>query len=295
MIETDSTQKEGMLGIIGCCSLSEQILHLIDRDEDIDNLFVVKNLEGMRFVEKIRDQFVERNLCIVDEDQLPQRKWRGFSVILWLNPEDLHNDPSALQHAQSQILSKMSAYIDSALFCYGLCRSSEQRINSMIKQARIPITFLTDSNGETVDDCFAAILGGKKTYLDCILRHKGTLLASAGYEEAWRRKFREMDIETIFHEAKWLKHTLEALGYNHILILDDGLGDRDQFEKDVRTYAQVFDLEVTTRKCGLEVFERSYDMAKLKIEVGGILQPDGIMAEELGLSVTFQSEWFTKW
>ncbi len=273
-------KSERILGIISCYSLSDQILHLIERDEEIDQLLIINNPEGLRFFRKLGERSVATSARLIAEDQLPLRRTRGFSVILWFNPAELHNNPADLQHSQSQALSKLSTHVDSVLFCYGLCRSSEQRIMDLMKHALVAVTFLTDYAGEIVDDCFAAILGGKRDYLECIKKHKGTLFASTGYAETWREKYREMDVESIVREVEGLKHMFDSLGYCQVLVLDDGLGDREKFEQDIQVFARVFDLELAMRRCGSKVFERSYDLAKLKIERRRVLDSEGMVSGE---------------
>ncbi len=275
---------DGVLGIVGCYGISDQILHLIDRDVSIDNLFVVDNPEGMRFMKKMGERPLNKVTFPAGEDCLLDREGEDFSVLLWLNPEDLHNEPSAIQRKQDEILSRLSKHVASLFFCYGLCRSSEQRINNLIKQAPMPITFLTDAYGEIVDDCFAAILGGKRAYLDTILRNKGALFATTGYVEAWNRKHEPMDVESMVYEVEQLRGMFEALEYHRIIMLDDGRGDPASFEKDVRAFSRTFNMELEIRRCRLRVFERSYDLAKEKMNKGKNIEVQETLAVEANFS-----------
>lgn len=257
-----------MLGIIGCYGVSDQILHLINRDRSIDRVYVVDKPEGQRFVKKMEERSINKDVLLVSEDHPLERGQEGFSVFLWLNPEDLHNQPMAIQSRQDELLSRLSNKVDSILFCYGLCRSSEQRIKNLIKQAAKPVTFLTDDRGEIVDDCFGAVLGGKKIYLDTMLRNRGTLFATTGYAEAWDRRHQLMDIESMVHEVEQLKFMFEALGYHRIIRLDDGVGDPVSFEQKAQAFSRTFEMELVSMTCHLRVFERSYDLAKESMRTG---------------------------
>ncbi|MBI0581985.1 MAG: DUF1638 domain-containing protein [Methanomassiliicoccales archaeon] len=259
-----------MLGIIGCYSLSDQIIYLIDRDDSIESLFIVNNEEGLRFIEKLHDRSVEKNILLIDENGPLPKGNTGLSVLLWLNPGDLHNESASIRQRQAEILERISGFVDSVLFCYGLCRSPEERIARLMREARVPVTFLTDDSGEIVDDCFAAIIGGKQAYLDHIKEHKGTIFASTGYVETWGRKYRGMDIESIVEHVEGMTCMFEAMGYHQVMVLDDGLGDRDLFDKDVNTFARIFDLRLVIKECQLRVFERSYDHAKEMIDHGEV-------------------------
>ena len=260
--------KHKVLGIIGCYGLSDQILHLIDRDRSINRVFVIDNPEGRRFVEKLKERSFATDVLLVSEEHPVERDERGFCVLLWLNPEDLHNQPAVIQSTQDELLFRLSSKVDSILFCYGLCRSSEQRITSLIEKASKPVTFLTDDHGEIVDDCFGAVLGGKQIYLDTMLGNNGALFATTGYVEAWKRKHESMDVESLVSEVEQLRDLFEDLGYRRIIRLDDGVGDAASFEEDVRSFARTFDLEMVSRTCQLRVFERSYDLAKSRMGMG---------------------------
>jgi hypothetical protein len=255
----------GTLGIIGCYGLSDQLMHLIDQDEGIDHLFIVDNPEGLRFLEKMEARPTKINYSLVSENGSFLGKGGEFSVVLWLNSEDLHNDASTIQKRQSDALSRMSKYVDSIFFCYGLCRSTEQGIIDLTKQAAVPITFLTDHCGEIVDDCFAAVMGGKEEYLDHIKKHKGTLFATTGYVEAWRRKFRGMNIESMVREVEGMKYLFDSLEYHKVLVLDDGLGNWERFDGDVHNFSRLFDLQLDRESCDLSVFELTYRLAKEKM------------------------------
>jgi hypothetical protein len=268
----DAVRKDGTLGIIGCYSLSDQIIYLVDRDDSIESIFVVNNEEGLRFIKKLHNRSVEKNVVLVDENGPLPKGNKGLSILLWLNPGDLHNESSSIGQRQAEILERISDHVDSVLFCYGLCRSPEERIASLVREARVPVTFLMDASGEIVDDCFAAIIGGKQAYLDHIKKHKGTIFASTGYVETWGRKYRGMDIKSIVEHVEGMTCMFETMGYNQVMALDDGQGDRDLFDKDVRTFARIFDLRVVTKECCLKVFEQSYDQAKEKIDHGEVTE-----------------------
>ncbi len=286
---------EGALGIIGCYGVSDQILHLVKRDEEIDTLFVVENPEGLRFARKLRERLIDKELILVAENEIPKMPQDQFSILLWLNPEDLHNTPTAIQLRQEEVLSILAPIVDSIFFCYGLCRSPEQRIMKLISRTTVPVNFLMDACGEIVDDCFAAILGGREVYLQYMLRHKGTLFATTGYVEAWKRNHEPMDIESLVNEVEELKTLLEAMEYRCVLKLDDEVGDTATFEKDVRAFAMTFDLELEGRKCWLRVFDRSYDIAKGRINRGRISQLEERQALDLELAENAFHDRFISW
>ena len=251
----------GVLGIIGCYGLSDQIIQLIGGDEDIENVFVVNNAEGKRFAHKARERSILKNLVPVDADERIHPGKGDLSILLWLNPEGLHDRRNIHTHHQ-EVLSSIADHVDAVLFFYGLCRSPEQKLVELTDEAPVPTTFLTDMDGEIVDDCFAAVLGGKRDYLDCFMCHKHTLLVTSGYAESWRRKREQMDIPSMVEEVEGLRYMFETMGYHRLLKLDDAAGDEERFDEDVRAFSRLFDLELDVRECCSPVFEHSYALAK---------------------------------
>lgn len=57
----------------------------------------------------------------------------------------------------------------------------------------------------------------------------------------------------------------KTLGYTKVMMLDDGLGDREEFRRRVHVFASIFGFGIESTRCDMTLFERSYDMAKAKI------------------------------
>ncbi len=268
-------QKNAVLGIVGCYALSDHIIRLIDRDEDVKHVFVVDNAFGSRFVKKAEERCPGKNFVLVGEGEMPESNDGACSIKLWLNPEDLHNEPAAILRTQERCLKVLAGQVGSVLFCYGLCRSSDSKLAELSGVAAIPVTFLVDESGEIVDDCFAAIVGGKKEYVRFFFENKGALFATTGYTEAWKMKHETLGIESLVQQVVELKGLFEALNYQRIIRFDDGVGDRDGFEKDVEAFSATFDLQVVTKRCVSQVFDRSYDLAKDKMSGRGSMIANG--------------------
>jgi hypothetical protein len=92
-----------------------------------------------------------------------------------------------------------------------------------------------------------------------------------------------------------LRHMFEVMGYHRLLKLDDGLGDPNGFNEDVRAFSRTFDLELDTMRCRSRVFERSYDRAKEKMDNGEISSLENGPVEELSPTDYQMSGWFSRW
>lgn len=252
---------KGTMGIVGCYGLSDQILRLVEEDQQVRKLLVVANEEGERFARKMRERNSRLEPVMVEEDALGPKDEEGFSILLWLNMEGLH-DGRDIDRRHREVLSQIADHVDSVLFCYGLCRSPEPRIIELKDNAPVPTTFLTDLDGEVVDDCFAAVIGGKRGYLDHIMEHKYTLFVTSGYAEGWRKKREQADLSSLVEEVEGMRYMFQTLGYHRLMKLDDRPDDGGRFDEDVRAFSKLFDLELEVRQCHSPVFAHSYAMAK---------------------------------
>ena len=256
---------KGTMGIVGCYGLSDQILRMVEEDEQVGKLLVVANEEGERFERKVKERNGRIEPVMVDGNALGPSDEEGFSILLWLNPESLHDGRNTHDHHR-EVLSRMADHVDAVFFFYGLCRSPELRLIELRDEAPVPTIFLTDLDGEIVDDCFAAVLGGKKDYLEHIMGHKHALLVTTGYAESWRRKRERSDLSTLVEEVEGMRYMFQTLGYDKLVKLDDGVDDGGRFDEDVRAFSRLFDLELEIRLCRSPVFAHSYAMAKKSIQ-----------------------------
>ena len=59
------TMKNGIMGIIGCNSLADEIIYLLHRDQTISRIFIVANPEGSTFIDrKVRGSIVDRTAIV---------------------------------------------------------------------------------------------------------------------------------------------------------------------------------------------------------------------------------------
>ena len=135
-------QKNPVLGVVGCYALADHIVRLIERDESVSRVYVVDNEFGSRFVKKAEERCPGKDFFLVGEDESPEENDGTCSIKLWLNPEDLHNDPASILSTQERCLRTFAGQVDSILFCYGLCRSSDSKLAELSGLASVPVTFL---------------------------------------------------------------------------------------------------------------------------------------------------------
>ncbi len=260
-------KREKVLGIIGCLALADEMVEVLSSDEEIERAFVVDNEEGRIVADKLWSRAPHLTVTMVHESQLKHSSWPlGLTVIVWMRPSSLHDSPDDLRSGLRTAATALSGCVGSILMFYGLCRSTLRELERIANETEVPVTFLTDLEGEVVDDCFAAVFGGRRRYLEMIKKYKGTLFVTTGYAEHLARRQDGKDLVRMMEEINEYQFLFKTLGYSKLLKLDTGLGDREEFEIRVHNLARIFDFSLERLSCNLEVFWHSYAIARERLE-----------------------------
>ncbi len=259
-------QIEGTLGIIGCNSLADEVAYLLNRDRDISQLFIISNPEGSLFQEKVRSPLEDKSCLFQEKDLGLLGHAPGLAVVLWLIPSSLHESPSELYTVLADTIDRLNGYVDSIFVVHGLCGISEHKLTALLRSHAAPINLLTYPDGNLCDDCFGSHIGGKKEYLEFIKKNKFALYVTTGFAAYLKRRHGDQDIVAMVRDIEELNFTLETLGFNRIIKLESDIGDINEFNRTVDMFSRTLNLKVEAYRCGLSVFDASYDQAKKNIE-----------------------------
>jgi hypothetical protein len=264
-----------MLGMVGCLVLGDEMAHVLESDPSIENILIVNNGEGELFREKLDPAATGQYVRMVEEHELGKIEAAGPSVVVWIRRASLHDDPASLLVSLASSVHALEASCGSVLLFYGRCRNTKYELKRFVEGFDIPVIFLTDIDGEVVDDCFAAVLGGRERYLKMIMENKRTMLLTTGYTEYWAMNQEGKGLEALVRQYENYQLLFKTLGYTKAMVLDTGLGDREGFRERARMFASVFDLTVETTRCDIALFERSYRLAWAKIPMASTAQRAG--------------------
>ncbi len=260
-------KRDRVLGIVGCLALVDELVEVLSKDEGIERAFIIESEEGRMAAHKLRRSAPYLDISMMNKNRLKLPAWHpGLSVIVWMCPSNLHEDAETIRSNLRRIAITLENSVDSILMFYGLCRRTSGEIERLINEIDVPVTFLTDLEGEVVDDCFAAILGGRKAYLDTIRKCKGTLFLTTGYAEHWSQLQEGKDLVRLMEEINGYQFLFKSLGYTKLLKLDTGLGDMEEFDIRAHNLSRIFDFSLEKISCDLRVFWHSYELAKEKLE-----------------------------
>jgi hypothetical protein len=249
------------LGVIGCLVLGDEMAHVLENDPSLRNIVIVDTEDGRAFRKKLNPVVSGQHVRIVSDGELGCLELSGSSAVVWVNGASLHDDPKSLLEKLASNVHCLEGHCRSILLFYGLCRNTKYEMRRFADRFDVPVTLLIDEEGAVVDDCFAAVLGGRERYADMLRANKGAIFLTSGYAEHWARKQEGQDLVAM---TQWFENSqllFGTLGYNKVVVLDHGLGDQEEFRERARSFASIFDLKLETARCDTNVFERSYCMA----------------------------------
>lgn len=231
----------GRMGIVGCPILEDEIVYLLDRDRELGDIFVVEDEHSQSLLRKLR--LLRPDLLTVKEaevTELPNSE--GRSCLVWMKSFGLHEDPKKLAKEVVIAAKLIDEQCSVILLAYGLCGNAFKDMNLLFEEVRSPVVILTDEKGQIVDDCIAAPLGGTDGYLRLLKRYAGVFYMTPAWAEHWPDLINKMDFTkgTEGGDLETLKMLFEIAGYNRVLRIDTGIGDRDIFHEKVREFSKEF-------------------------------------------------------
>jgi hypothetical protein len=253
--------------MVGCLVLGDEMAHVLENDPAVQNILIVDTDEGRVFRKKLDSEDSRRHIMMVRDDELERLDLSGPSIVVWVNDANLHDDPRGMLEKLASNVHSLEGHCGSVLVFYGLCRNTRYEMKRFSEAFEIPVTLLTDEDGEVVDDCFAAVLGGRDRYASMLRARDKAILLTPGYAEHWAMKLECHGLEAMIQHYESYQLLFETLGYNKVMVLDNGLGDREALRERARLFAAVFDMTIDTARCDINVFERSYQMAWSKMLV----------------------------
>lgn len=131
-------------------------------------------------MKKLAPSSVGSKTVAVSEDDLDRYPFSGCSIIIRMLRSALHDNAGTLLARLDEELLKLGRFMGAIMLLYGLCRTTRYDMQRFIDRWEVPLTFLTEEDGIIADDCFGAVLGGRKKYLATMKENKGTIFITTG-------------------------------------------------------------------------------------------------------------------
>jgi hypothetical protein len=229
------------LAIIGCPVLEDEIVYLLSGDNGLKDIFVVKDDHSEKLIRKLHQRGV--GIVPISEEgisRLPESE--GRSIVIWMKSMGLHEEPKELGKEVARSAKVLDGHCATILLFYGLCGNAFKDMNLLFEEVRTPVVILTDDKGQTVDDCIAVPLGGTDGYLRLLKRYAGVFYMTPAWADNWELLINKMEIArgTEMGNLDMLKMLFEMAGYNRVLLIDTGLGDREVLYSKTREFSKTF-------------------------------------------------------
>ncbi|MDM7918520.1 MAG: DUF1638 domain-containing protein [Methanosarcina sp.] len=278
-----------VLSIIACGMLEDELVHVLSRDCGIRQLIVVENRNSSGFLRKLRSgNHIPRTVSL---DRVPMLLNSGFNpdfnsiskvlvkfpflgkvykkieskkirskavkkvdVVVNLLRLGLHADLELLKSEVYKNIREMAAFSDGILIFYGTCGHVLGDLEKDFIDIECPLFFLKDRDGETVEDCISAALGGNDAYARVMLeyRGKGTIYLTPMWASSWKSLEKESGSKDFNY--RYLKNP----GYCLAAKINTGIPYESDFYQNVQEFALTFGMEIIDIKGSAEIAEQSY-------------------------------------
>lgn len=277
-----------VLSIVVCRMLEDEVAHLLSADEQIRELILVDGIESMRLSAKLKAlgrphillglPQIAGNLgqksCISNLQPGLFSRWMArlrFSrlgksnLVVVVSPLriGLHVSLEHLRTAVYKEIRQLAVFSDGILIFYGRCGNSLTDVKKDLFDLTCPLYFLNDEQGERIDDCIAAALGGNEIYSRTLAEHQDVaVFMTPMWAANWKAMGQE---EATYSRKRDMQSMLKGSGLTKVARIDTGLSLEKGFDENVQDFVLQFGLKKIQLEGGTAVAERSYQQAKRQL------------------------------
>ena len=256
---------EGVLGIIGCPMLVDNLVWSLTHDPDEKDITIIDTgHEG-----PLREQ--------LDARAIP---YRTIGELMYLG---LHSVPEELRSKTEDVATLMQPYVDAIGFYLGTCGTYHWDIPKWCEERGMkPAEMFRDRDGCPCDDCVGVCIGGGPRYLEMQKCYTGYLYMfpamvanNDAFQMANNREYEDMmshmtpemmEVLGIEPGQDGYMRWLLSLGhYQHMLKLDNGIGDVGHYDEDLEKLRERNHLDIVVAEPGWATTQPTEDLyAKCK-------------------------------
>jgi hypothetical protein len=257
--------KTGVMGIVGCQVLEDEIAYVVSHDEDIKRVLIIDGTQERTIAEKIR-KMAPSKLVMSFGEEFNFKQFQmspELTVILWLKPISLHQSPPTLREDVMKAVKALEPLTKSVMLFYGQCGSAFRNMEIITNGVHVPLTILKDADGSLIDDCFGTALGGKEEYRLFLVGQPGpSYVINSMWAANWRHFMFETQMLRDPNDLEEAKEIFKYMDYKRVVGLNTGLADQAVFEHQLEEFGRLFELQPENRRCSLRIVESAYREAK---------------------------------
>ncbi|MDG6244685.1 MAG: DUF1638 domain-containing protein [Methanolobus sp.] len=258
-----------VMTFIACRMFEDEIVHIIENDDQIKNLFVIENDDSGGLAGKLDDVGCKYEIVSASDitDLIEHRKSDGITVIIEMLELALHAIPDNLKEVVYGKAREMSEFSDGVLLFYGLCGNVLAKVEEDLSDLSCPVRILKEDNGMVIDDCIGAVLGSRDAYLEKLTSFNGvgTFFMTPMWAAHWREMVVSAGLTPNADDIKLSKFVFDYAGYKTVAKMDTGLYYEKQFDHMVEEFARLFEFNIIEMKAGPQLPVRCYEQLKNEV------------------------------
>lgn len=251
-----------VLSIIACRMFEDEIVCMIEKHGNIDALIIVDDENSASIAGKLKQCRCTYRLLPIEKVQqfISDAHKDSTIVIVHMLELALHAVPENLRRTVYGKIEQMSIYSQAVLLFYGLCGNVLGKVETEMSKGSCPVYILKEENGEIVDDCIGAVLGGRAAYLAKLksFRGVGTFFMTPMWAANWKEMIKSAGITNDPDNTKMAKYVFDYAGYKKVAKLNTGLRYEQGFDTMVEEFARTFDFEIIEMDTNLSLIEKCF-------------------------------------
>lgn len=271
---------EGVLGIIGCPLLEDNLVWSLRGDSDEKDIAIVDTGHEGSLWDKLDAHSIPYR--VVGEDDALSGRYvpseGSFNLLVYMLDLGLHSVPEELRSKVEDVAVRMQPYVDAIGFYLGTCGTYHWDIPKWCEGRGLkPSEMFRDRDGNPCDDCVGANIGGGPKYLEMQKRYTGYLYmfpAMVANNEAFMRANNKEAEESMKHMTPEMMEVLGiepgpdgymrwllSLGhYQHMLKLNNTIGDDGQYDGDLEKLKARNRLDIVVAEPGWATTQPTEDL-----------------------------------
>ena len=247
----------GVLGLIVCPMVDDNLVYSLDKDPEEKDIIIVENEHISSITRKLDSKGMGYRLVPWSEItsyrfELDHEK---YTVLIYMIDLGLHSKPDVLKSTVEELASDLQPFVDGIGFYLGTCGNFEWNIPKWCDERGYkPSAMFCDAKGNLCHDCVGINIAGGPKYKELQQKYTGHLYIFPAMASNFDDFMEADQAETAATMGSITPDMMEALGiepgrdgylrwllglggYEHILRIDTGIGDREHFDEDLEKVA----------------------------------------------------------
>lgn len=275
----------GVLGIILCPMVDDNLVYSLTNDDEPKRIVVVTNGNEGSVSSKLSKATIPFETASWEDILSGSVEFdkSEYNLILHMIDLGLHARPEKLKEVVERLTGEMQPLVDAIGFYLGTCGNYDWNIPAWSDgMGYKPSAMFCDHNGCLCHDCVGINIGGGPRYNELQKEYMGHLYmfpamatnydefmeADAANAEATEACLTDDMREVLGIEPGrdgYMRWLLSLGGYEYILRIDTGLGDKEEFDRDLKIVADRVRLKVKVAEDGWATLQPTDDLyAKCK-------------------------------